>query len=74
MISDNPQPPEYSKKRSMILGLIIIALAVVVFYMNRFINQNYIVQARLVTVGIMGFLLIYDWRAMYLDLKNKNRR
>ncbi len=73
MASQKEQPPQYSKKRSMKIGAIIILLAVLVYFMNRFVPPAFIVQARLLTVGVMGFLLIYDWREMYFDLKRKNK-
>ena len=74
MTSEDQQPPQYDKNRSLKIGIIIILLAVLVYFMNRFIPAAFIVQAQLITVGIMGFLLIYDWREMYFDWKRKNRK
>lgn len=73
MIPENKQKPQYSKKKSLKIGAVIILLAILVFYLPRFVGVNYIVQARLLIVGIMGFLLIYDWREIYFDVKRKNK-
>jgi|GEM_PF-865050 len=73
MTSENKQQPQYSKKRSMKIGAVIILLAIFVFYIPYFVSINYVIQARLLIVGIMGFLLIYDWREIYFDIKRKNK-
>jgi hypothetical protein len=64
----------YKKMQSILRGILIIILAILVFYMKRIVPLNYVVQAQLVTVGIMGFLLIYDWKKLYSDWKNRQGR
>ena len=73
MNNNSYQPTERGKKRSLLLGLTNIVLAVLVFYMNRFLPPSIVVQARILTVGLMGFLLMHDWRSMYLEWKEKNK-